>query len=308
MERLSYEEKGVFLQTLHTGVVLVYLGVLCVLALLFSHPLYLTGIFILGALAVIVSEAVEKWEMYLRMGIWMALLIMIINPLVFRTGKTVLWHGPTVPVLGKLDICLEAICYGAAMGIRLLAVLTVFCLYNAVVHPDKILSLFARYAYKSALVVSLATRMLPAVARDLANAREVQQLRGVDYGSGSLRERVRKHSWLLNIVLSSSLERALQVAEAMQARAFGTGPRSCYRRELRRPRDLLCFTAGILALLFSLLAKFKGYGDYTYYPQMGKLVESSSSVIWLGIILISLSLPVVLSWGWKHCPYLRSKI
>lgn len=308
LDRLFYEDKGVFLQNHHTVAILTYLAALFTLPLIFSHPLYLVGILGVGILAIIAAQAGDKWESYLKAGLWMAILIMIINPLVFHAGGTALWHGPDIPVLGKVTVCLEAVCYGAAMGVRLLAVLTVFCLFNAVVHPDKTLSLFSRFAYKSALVASLATRALPAAGRDLANIREVQQMRGVNYSSGGPRERLRKYTWLLEVLLTSSLEGALQTAEAMQARAFGAGPRSRYRRELVRPRDFLCFTAGLLALVFSLYAKVKGYGDYAYYPQLGNLVANTSTVIWLGVILFSLSLPVILSWGWQHCPYLKSKI
>ncbi len=308
LEHLFYEDKGVLLQNLHSTAILGYLAVFFTLALLFSHPLYLAGIFLVGALAVVTAEALEKWEAYLKAGLWMALLVMLINPLVFHAGKTVIWRSPALPLLGNVSICLEAICYGAAMGIRLLAVLTIFCLASAVVHPDKFLSLFSRFAYKSALVVSLATRMLPAAARELANAREMLQLRGVDFAAGNLKERLKKYSRLLDILLLASLEGALQTAEAMQARAFGSGPRSCYRRELWRPRDLLCLTAGCLALVFSCYARVKGYGDYNYYLQLGVLVPNPASLILLAGILGSLALPLVLSWGWKHWPYLRLKI
>lgn len=308
LDRLFYEDKGVLLQNLHSVTALSYPSVLFALALLFSHPLYLAGIFFVSALAVVTAEAVEKWEFYLKAGIWMALLIMIINPLSFHGGKTIIWRGPTLPIVGDVSICLEAICYGAAMGIRLLSILTIFCLAAAVVHPDRFLSLFSRFAYKSALVVSLATRMLPAAARELAKARVMLQMRGVDYTAGNLKERLKKYSWLLDILLLSSLEGALQTAEAMQARAFGSGPRTRYRRELWRPRDLLCLASCCLALAFSFYAKAKGYADYNYYPQLGALVPHPSSPVLLGIILANLALPSLLNWGWKRCPYLRSKI
>lgn len=307
LEKLFYEEKNVFLQTLHPGVVIFYLGVLFALALLYSHPFYLLGVLIISVLLVISAEITEKWEIYLTIGLWMALLVLIVNPLVYHSGKTILWHGPVLPVLGKMDICLEALCYGAVMGIRLLAVLTVFCLYTAVVHPDKFLNFFSRFAYKSALVVALATRMLPAVARDLANARDVQQLRGVNFAVGNIKDRVKKYSWLLNIVLLSSLEGALQIAEAMEARAFGSSSRSCYRSHLTRPRDLLCLASGFLGLFLAFWAKAQGYGDFVYYPLLGNPLELRE-LIWLVIILSTLSLPIVFSWGWRFCPFLRSKI
>lgn len=301
LDRLFYEDRGILLQDLHTVALLGYLGVLFILALLFSHPLYLLAVLVAGALGVVAAGALDKWELYLKFGLWMALLLMVINPLVSQAGKTVLWQA------GPVKVCLEAVCYGAAMATRLLAVLTVFCLGSATVHPDKLLTLFSRLAYKSALVAALATRMLPAATRDLANAREALQVRGVDFGAGSFRERLKKQAWLLDILLVSSLEGALETAEAMQARAFGSGPRSCYRRELARPRDAVCLAASLLALTFSVYAKISGFVDYTYYPRLASLADGSSPAVLAGILL-SLSVPAILSWGWKHWPYLRSKI
>ncbi len=308
LEQLYYEDKGVLLQNLHSAAILGYLAVFITLPLLFSHPLYIGGIFLVSLLAIAAAEALEKWEAYLKAGIWMAIAIMLLNPIVSHGGKTVLWRSPYLPVVGHFTICLEALCYGAAMGTRLLAVLTTFCLASAVVHPDKILNIFSRFAYRSALVVSLATRMLPLAARELANAREMLQLRGVDFASGSLLERLKKHSWLFDILLMSSIEGAFQTAEAMQARAFGSGPRSCYRRELWRPRDLLCLAAACSALVLSCYAYAKGYSGYSYYPQLGALVPSRLFLYLLAGIIISLAFPLALSWGWKHWPCLKSKI
>ncbi|MGB9792269.1 MAG: energy-coupling factor transporter transmembrane component T [Thermacetogeniaceae bacterium] len=308
LEHLYYEDKEVLLQALHSAAALGYLSVFSILPLIFTHPLYLLGVFLISALAIAAADALEKWEAYLKAGLWMAVTVMVINSLVYHSGKTVLWRSPNIPIVGSISICLEAVCYGAAMGIRLLAVLTVFCLASAVVHPDKFLSLFSRFAYKSALVVSLATRTLPTAARELANAREMLQLRGVNFASGNILERLKKYSWLFDILLVSSLEGALQTAEAMQARAFGSGPRSCYRRELWRPRDLLCLAAAFLTLALSCYARLKGYGCYSYYPQLGALVPDHLSLYLLAGILASLASPLLLSWGWKHWPYLRSKI
>ena len=66
-------------------------------------------------------------------------------------------------------------------------------------------------------MVSLATRLFPSVIRDLATAREAQQLRGVDFNSGNLRERAGKYARVFRVVLVSTLEGSFQTAEAMQA-------------------------------------------------------------------------------------------
>lgn len=308
LQQLFYQEKGLFLQSIHSAVALFYIAVLLVLALIFSHPIYLIGILIVVALTIWAADGLEAWEGYLKIALWMVVLVMVINPLVVHAGQTVLWHGPHLPVLGRMTITLEAICYGAAMGVRLLDMVSIFCLYNLIVHPDRLLSLFSRFAHKSALVVSLATRLFPVMAASMNSIREVQQLRGVDFQAGTLKERAGKYAALFNILLVSSLEGSLQMAEAMQARAFGSGPRSCYRREFFRPRDWLCLAGSIFALAVSICGAVHGFGNYTYYPQLGYLFDGGAAMIVLVAVLGGLSLPAVLSWGWQRCQYLKSKI
>ncbi len=308
LETLCYEEKDALLQNSHPAAVMLFLAVLFFQALLFAHPLYLMGIFIIIILAVVVSGAYEKCEPYLAMSLWVAVLLVIVNTLFVHTGQTVIWRSPVLPVLGRLDISLEAICYGAVMGVRFLIVLLAFALYNAVVHPDKIMSVFSRFAFKSALVLSLSTRMLPAVARDLTNVMEVQQMRGVQFGTGNLRERLRKYSWLLEVILISSLEGSLQIAEAMQARAFGSGPRSRYQRFPVRPRDGIIGLASILSVTLAVYAKARGFADYVYYPQLGTLAGNFPALVWPGLIALALLPVVLMGWGWRHCLSWRSKI
>ena len=178
---------------------------------------------------------------YLKFALWVVLLVLAINPLVNQSGNTVLWQSPHLPLAGRLSVTLEAVLYGAAMGLRLLNIVVIFCLYNLIVHPDRILNMISRFAHKPALVISLSTRLLPVLAASLNNIREAQQLRGVDFSDGSLKKRVGRYTAMLNVLMISSLEDSLQIAEAMQARAFGSGPRSIYRRDLFRPRTVFAW-------------------------------------------------------------------
>lgn len=306
--KLFYQEKGLFLQSLHPLAAFVYLGTLLVLSLIFAHPLYLLGILLVTVLALREADGLETWESYLKMALFMMVPVMIINPLVVYAGQTVIWQGPRIPVLGRLSVSLEAVCYGAVMGVRLLDIISVFCLYNLIVHPDKALNLFSRPAGKSVLVIALATRMFPALVRDMENIRSVQQMRGVDFNSGSLREKVWKYAALINILLLSSLEDSLAIAESMQARAFGSGPRTCYDRNLWRPRDIIFLTGGVAALGAGIWGLLHGFGSYTFYPQTDYLIKGPGTVAVLLAVLFSLSIPLVIGWGCGRWHYLMSKI
>ena len=308
LDKLFYQEKGLFLQSLHPLAAVTYLGTLLVLSLAFNNPLYLCGILLVVLLTIWTADGWEAWESYLKISLPMILLIIVINPLMIRAGKTVLWYGPQIPILGRLTISLEAIYYGAAMSVRLLDIISLFCLYNLIVHPDKALNLFSRIAGKSTLVISLTTRLFPAMVRELENIRGVQQLRGIDFKQGTVKEKVKKYSSLISILLMSSLEDSQEIAESMQARAFGSGPRSRYSRNLLRPRDILCLSGSSLALAVSIWGVLHGFGSYTFYPQMDYLINGTGTVAVLVAVLLSLSVPAMLSWGWRYCPCIKSKI
>ncbi|MDD4802132.1 MAG: energy-coupling factor transporter transmembrane component T [Syntrophomonas sp.] len=308
IDQFFYTEKGNFMQTLHPAASLTYIAVLLVLVLAFSHPLYLIGLMLSVVLAIWAAEGLKAWEGYMKLALGMAVLIMIINPLASSTGNTVLWLTPDLPGLGVLAITVESIFYGALMGLRLLIIVSIFCLYNQIIHPDRLLNLWPRFFRKSALVVSLATRLFPVMTASLHRIKEVQQLRGVDFQAGTLRQRWGKYLYMFNILLISSLEDSLEMAEAMQARAFGSGPRLRYRRDYFRPRDMLCLISCLLAAGIALYALFDGLGTYSFYSGWGDMPGGSSNLPIMAAILGGLSLPALLSWGAQHCHYLESRI
>jgi energy-coupling factor transport system permease protein len=308
LKGLFYEDKGLFLQTLHPLAALLYLGVLMVLSLVFTNPLYLAAVFGVIVFGLQAAEGLEAWEGYMKYALLLALLVIAVNALVSRAGSTILFSGPYIPVFGQLSVSAEAICYGAAMSLRLLNIISVFCLYNMVVQPDRMLNLFARFAGNSALVASLCTRLFPSLLKELDNIRDVQRVRGVDLQAGSVKEKIKKNSSIINILLVSSLEDSLGIAESMQARAFGSGPRSIYSRNIWRPRDWLCLAAAVCSLGIAVWAVAGGAGAYNYYPVLDRLIKDSLTMVYLAGTVICLSVPVALSWGWKHCHYIKSKI
>jgi energy-coupling factor transport system permease protein len=307
-DKLYYQEKGLFLQSFHPAAVLAYLFVLLMLSLLYDNPLYLLFLLLLLALLIKGVDGWEAWEGFLKAGVFLMLMVMVINPLVIRAGATIIWHGPVLPFLGRLDVSMEAIYFGAVSGLRLQVIMGIFCLYNLMINPDNVLNLFSRVAGKSVLMIALSTRMFPTMARDLKRIKEVLQLRGVDFDEGSLWARVKKYSSLYNVMLLSSLEDSMEIAESMQARAYGSGRRSVYSRHLLRPRDYLSAGGSLLALLAALWGLRYGCGQYAFYPEADMLIKNRSTLVALAAVLFYLSVPLILSEGWKNCTFLKSKI
>lgn len=307
-DQFLFRDKGLLMQNLHPASALTYLAVLLMIVLALAHPLLIVGVLAVVVLALGEVDGLGIWKTYLKLSGGLVALIMVVNPMMTRAGETLIWRGPPFPVIGPLTISLEAVVCAAVASVKLIDVVSIFCLYNLMVHPDKIMNVLSRFAFKFALMSSLAARMFPSMIRRLESIREAQASRGVDFRAGTPRERVRKYAILLNVLLLSSLEDSLDIAEAMRARGFGTGKRSSYRRDVLRPRDAFCLGGNLTAVFLAVLGRFKGYIDFDFYPYLGALFPVPATPVFLAAILAALSVPVLLSWGWRRCTCIKLRI
>lgn len=140
--------------------------------------------------------------------------LFLLTPLLVAEGSHPLWSGPALPVLGPLDVTREELAAAARQASRLAALTLAFACYALALDHDRLLAA-ARFARRSALVVALATRLVPTLERDAAGL--VESLRGRGLEVRGLRGRAR----LVSPLVASSLERAVALAEAMEARGFG---------------------------------------------------------------------------------------
>ena len=132
-----------------------------------------------------------------------------------QIGTNVLWSGPTLPVIGTLDVTTEELRNGLFQGLRLVAVGLAFADYALLLDHDRLLA-SAGWLRRSTLAAALATRLVPLLERD---ARELRvALRGRNVELGPVR--------LLSPLLAGSLERGLSLAEAMEARGYGRAGRT----------------------------------------------------------------------------------
>lgn len=303
---LVYKEKDNLIHRLHPLTIIAFVGVVFLLSLVFSHPVYLLGLFVAVGAVISAAGNLNEWKIYLKFSIVMIILIMFINVFIVHIGETVLIAGPKVPIIGHLNITLEALAFGAGMGLRLLVIISVFCLYTYAVHPDKVLRLFSNCGNKSVLVITLSTRLFPLMIEDYLRITEVQRCRGVKFDTGSWLKRIKNFLPVISVMLISSLERSMQLAESMYARGYGSRKRTSYDRELWRPRDYLIIASVLIGLLCGILAAINGWSSYNYYPKLPPI--EIYQIEMAGLVGFLLIIPAILNWGWKKWPILKSKI
>jgi energy-coupling factor transport system permease protein len=157
-----------------------------------------------------------------------------LTPFIVTIGSHVLWAGPIVPVLGQLDVTHEELTSAALNAFRLAAVGLAFAAYALLLDHDRLLQ-----AVRFARPAALATRLMPTLERDAAGFVEALRGRGVEVTG------VRGRATLLSPLLAGSLERGLNLAEAMEARGYGRSGRTSVPRPAWRARD---YTAVALAI------------------------------------------------------------
>jgi energy-coupling factor transport system permease protein len=155
----------------------------------------------------------RRWP-YLVGTLGSGLMLFVGSPLVARYGGIVYWEGPSIPVIGQLDVTSEELKEALFQGLRLGAVGLAFAAYALLLDQDRLLQAGGRLR-RSVLAVALATRLVPTLERDAAGY--VEALRGRGVVVDGLRGRAR----LLSPLVAGSLERSLNLAESMEARGFG---------------------------------------------------------------------------------------
>jgi energy-coupling factor transport system permease protein len=165
-------------------------------------------------LVVCLRGPVGRRRLYLVGALGSGLAVVVLTPFVSTVGWHVLWSGPSVPVLGRLDVTREELHNGLFQGLRLTAVALAFSAYALVLDHDRLVQA-AGFARRSVLGIALGTRLVPTLERDAAGLVEALRGRGVEVTGARGRAR------LLAPLLAGSLERALNLAEAMEARGYG---------------------------------------------------------------------------------------
>ena len=215
-------------------------------AALLADRMSSVAVIVLLLLVICLRAPAERRRMYLVGAFLSGLAVVLVTPFVETIGSHPLWIGPTVPVLGQLDVTSEELRNGIFQGLRLTAVALAFAAYALLLDHDRLVQ-SAGFARRSVLAIALATRLVPTLERDASGLVEALRGRGVEVTG--LRGRAR----LLSPLFAGSLERAMNLAEAMEARGYGR------RGATRAPRppwglaERLALAGGVLAVVLGAL-------------------------------------------------------
>jgi energy-coupling factor transport system permease protein len=239
---------------------LVWLLAAALPALLTRNPMYL----VLALLATWVthvalgrhSPAAQSWDSFVRFGAALWLLTIPFTVLTVHYGAIVIFNLPANwPIIGG-PITLEALLFAVTGGLALLTLLLAFATFNTAVDQARLLRLTPGFLYQAGIIAAIAVAFVPQMVASWQTIREAQEVRG---------HKVRGVRDLLPLImplLVTALERAMHLAESMEARGFG--------REMQPVRPARRFFQQ-LAVLGGLCLFGVGLAGTGFWPNRGLL-------------------------------------
>ena len=234
---------------------------------------------------------------YVRVALAVGLFLAILNPFFSRGGLDVIWQADLW--IFEITLTLQGLVYGVTTALRLTAVVLAFALFNVALEPDDQLGLMSRFSFRSGLVLSLATRLLPVLSRDGSHIADAQRSRGMELDRGNRRTRAAARLPLLGALLTRSLERAVDVAAAMEARGYGSGRRSRWlHRRPWRAADVALAGGALVAAVALLAGLLRGAVGYGFFPLLDDPWAQLTDPWWV-VTVVALVVPgvVVLTRG-----------
>lgn len=288
----------------HPAVNFLYFGLVLGFTMFLTHPASLfisLGCAVCYAVYLNGRKAVRFSLLYM---LPMMLLAAILNPAFNHEGATLLLYLPS----GN-PLTLESIVYGVTSAMMLAAVMLWFSCYTAVMTSDKFVYLFGRLIPALSLVLSMTLRFVPKFKAQMHVVSDAQRCVGRDVSTGSMLQRAHTAITIFSIMLTWTLENAIETADSMRSRGYGLPDRtafSIYRFDDRDKTMLawLAFCGVYLASGFLAGALY-----WRYYPTI-RGVATTPFTVSFHIVYLALCLtPVILNRKedavWKR---LQSKI
>ncbi|MFD1124369.1 energy-coupling factor transporter transmembrane component T family protein [Lentilactobacillus raoultii] len=230
-----------------------------VVVIFFANNLPSYGVLCVLILVAILSSGISI--MYFLKGIrpliWLIIFTVLLQ-ILFSSGGHVLWH------FGPFSVTDESLINGGFIFMRFLLIIMISTVLTLTTTPlaiadgvQTILKPLKKIRFPVdtlALMLSIALRFVPTLMDEMETIMNAQRARGVDFGSGSLKHRVKAAVPLLVPLFTGAINHAENLSTAMEARGFSDSEhRTKYRLYKWQGKDTISWLIFILvgvAVLF----------------------------------------------------------
>ncbi len=223
-----------------------YVCSIFVAAIIFWELLPLIILFLVQIPSVLLARVQKEWVRSLRGAAFLAAIIFSTN-LIFRF----LYAGYMLTV--------QDVEYASAMTLRFVVLVESFSIFFLTTSPDHLgLALEQSHIpYEFCFAFTTAVRFVPVLAEEAQTIMDAQKARGLELEKGNFLKRIRNYIPILIPLIISAIRRSLELAEAMESRAWGAIEKRTNLYVLKiKKTDYTLVLISILILAISIFIRF----------------------------------------------------
>jgi energy-coupling factor transport system permease protein len=234
----------------------------------------------------------------------MLIAMALVNPLFNHEGITVIGYLPSGNPLTA-----ESVIYGMCASFMITSVICHFSCYNEVMTSDKFMYLFGKIIPSLSLILSMTLRFVPLFSERLKKTVEVQKCIGKGLDEKGVFRKIKNALRILSITVTWALENAIDTADSMKARGYGTGKRTSFSNYRLEKRDIAVLLYLLLLGIYVIVGNISGQTDFSFFPVIKSTPITVYSIsIFLCYFLLCVTPVIIELWEVRRWKYLRSKI
>ena len=228
-----------------------------------TNPVYKAMVLAAAVCALTAGAGLRRIRVLLVAVLLIAAFAMLLNFVSAHLGTTVLFALPAqIPAVGG-PYTLEALVFGAVGGITIAAAILSAAPFSLLLDSHEVMDALPAPLSRTGVAIAASLNLVPAVATSFVQVTEAQRLRGWKPRG--------PRSWMEVVVpvVLTSVEGSIQLAESMEARAFGSGARTTMASHALRRSDWLLVAASGLAFAVFAVSHSSGWApDWFPYPTL----------------------------------------
>lgn len=237
----------------------IYVCSIFVSAIIFWELMPLIALFLIQIPFVLLAGVKREWLRSMRGAAFLALVIFLTN-FVFSF------------IAANYTFTAKNIESAVALTLRFIVLVESFSVFFLTTSPDHLgLALEQTHVpYEFVFAFTTAVRFVPVLAEEAQTIMDAQKARGLELEKGNFLKRIRNYIPILIPLIVSAIRRSLELAEAMESRAWGATKNRTNLYVLKMHRGdftLIALTIGLLAA--SVYARF-----YVGIPSVYDLLKS----------------------------------
>ena len=242
------------------AIFIVYFLILIIFAFLFNNPYYVItyGILILTLIALqgSISEIKSTTKVFLPV----ILFITLLNTIFTHVGDTHIY------IFGSYYVTFEALVYGVIMAVTFFLVTLTFIAYNTYVSYQDMLYVFSKKYPNLSMIIIMSLRFVPLIQKRSNELLELSKLKNRNEDL-KFTEKTSELIQNLGLVVSWSLEEAMQSASSMKSRGYNITKRTSYLRYDFNKIDVLLTVLILVTATISVYGLYNGVGSIMIYPK-----------------------------------------